>query len=513
MNVGDRAVDATLDATLRAIAATRGDDVFLIEESGRRTTYTELNDAVTTAALRLVSLGVGVGDTVGVLSTTTRDLIILMYGIHRVGGTAAMINPASIEREVTVVLRKSETVLLIADTETDLAIGTVPEKLAGVPTMTMKRFRSSENEVATELTFPELVLGDPATMIFTSGTTSEPKAVVYHHGHQLHGARTYAANFGYTATDLHMHHFPLFHMNGLNQLGATLWAGARLLLVARFRSSRFDALLDEFRPTLTFLNGTHVKMLRSVDVPLAQQSPLKRVGMSLQMSDDDYNWFETKYGAMFVEGYGLTESVALCLSNPLNGTKKRQCCGIPSESYEIRIANSDGAECAVGDPGELWVRSTDPFGIMFGYVNDPEATAEALADGWLHTGDIVYRDDDGYVFYVEREKDLIKRAGENISASEVRDVIEAFPGVDEAAVVGRPDVLREQLPVAFVTVDDGVELHPREIIEYCRGHLAAYKVPVEVTVVEALPRTAVGKVERRTLEKWAEGTRETGRAT
>lgn len=511
MNDGYQAVDTTLDATLQALAASRGDDVFLIEEDGRRTTYGELDDAVSGAARRLLRLGVNLGDTVGVLSTTTRDLIVLLYGIHRMGGTAAMINPASIEREVALVLGKSGATRLIADTDTDLAIANLPASLAGVSTMTMAQFRSSDEASGTESSFPELAPGDPATMIFTSGTTSEPKAVVYHHGHQLHGARSYATNFGYTEADRHMHHFPLFHMNGLNQLGAALWAGAELLLVARFRSSRFDRLLDEFRPTLTFLNGTHVKMLRSVDVPLARESPLKRVGMSLQMSEADYDWFESKYDAMFVEGYGLTESVSLCLSNPLDGTKKRQCCGIPSETYEIRVMNDAGVECAVGDPGELWVRSIEPFGIMHGYVNDPDATAEALADGWLHTGDIVYLDDDGYVFYVEREKDLIKRAGENISASEVRDVIESFPGVDEAAVVGRPDELREELPVAFVTVELGIDLQPEQVIEHCRSHLAAFKVPVDVTTVEALPRTAVGKVERRTLEKWAAETLETGR--
>ena len=224
--------------------------------------------------------------------------------------------------------------------------------------------------------------------------------------------------------------------------------------------------------------------------------------MSLQMADDDYDWFEEKYHAVLVEGYGLTESVAMCLTNPLDGVRKRHSCGLPTGTYSIRVVDTDGADCRVGSPGELWLKSSSPFGVMHGYAGDAPATMEALAGGWLHTGDIVYRDEDGYVFYVEREKDLIKRAGENISASEVREIIEQLKGVEEAAVIGRPDPLREELPVAFVTLNEGATVTPEQIIAHCRAHLAAFKVPVDVKVVQSFPRTAVGKIERRTLQTW-----------
>ena len=503
MKPGFESPAPTLDATLRTMAATRGDATFIVEESGHLTTYRDLDRAVDTTARRLDVHGVASGDAVGVLSTVTRDLIVLLYALHRLGAVAALVNPASTDREIAGVLRKSRAEFLIADTLDELAVGELP-RVSGVRSITMEVLADTAlpEEEAVEFSGPTPDI--PATMIFTSGTTSEPKGVVYTHGHQMHGARNYARNLVLTESDLHMHHFPLFHMNGLNQLGSVLVSGARLLLVSRFRSSRFDSLVDQFGPTTTFLNGTHVKMLRSVDVPLRTVSSLERVGMSLQMSDEDYDWFENKYDAIFLEGYGLTESVALCLSNPPQGPRKRQCCGIPGESYEIRIVDGAGNDSVIGVPGELLVRSSDPYGIMHGYVDDAEATSSALTDGWLHTGDIVYRDADGYVFYVEREKELIKRAGENISANEVRDVIEAFDGVKEAAVVGRPDRLREEVPVAFLTVDGSDDLCVEDLKSFCSERLAAFKVPADFTVVESLPRTAVGKVERRTLQRWAE---------
>lgn len=494
--------ELTLDSRLRDLAADRGSDTFIVHDDGTSTTYAEFDAAANRMARQLTELDVQVGESVGVLSTTTLSILTLLYGIHRVGAVAAMVNPASIEREIAVVLRKSGAKLLIVDTKSGLSIGESLPSAPGVKVLTMVDFRAAAKTLSPDALTWTTSQDDPATMIFTSGTTSEPKAVVYTHGHQLHGAINYVANMAVRSDDVYMHHFPIFHMNGLNQFGAALHAGSQLLLVPRFRSSTFDDLVDRFHPTVTFLNGTHIKMLHALDIALQAPSSLQRVGMSLQMGDDDYDWFEEKYHAVLVEGYGLTESVAMCLTNPLDGVRKRHSCGLPTGTYSIRVVDTDGADCPADSAGELWVKSSSPNGVMHGYAGDAHATKEALAGGWLHTGDIVYRDKDGYVFYVEREKDLIKRAGENISASEVREIIEQLDGVEEAAVIGRPDPLREELPVAFVTLNEGATVTAEQVIEHCRANLAAFKVPVEVRVVCSFPRTAVGKIERRTLQTW-----------
>jgi crotonobetaine/carnitine-CoA ligase len=336
-------------------------------------------------------------------------------------------------------------------------------------------------------------------MIFTSGTTSEPKCVVFKHGHQIFGGECYAARLALERTSLLMHHFPLFHMNGLNQLTAAIVSGARVLLLERFRSGLFDELLDTFAPTATFLNGTHIKMIRETGTALKKPSPLRRVGMALQMGDSDYDWFEAKYGPILCESYGLTESIATCLSNPATGAK-RASCGLPSLGYQARVVGEDGRPCAPGEPGELLVRSYSRWGLFHGYEGDAEATAKALADGWLHTGDILRSDEDGYLYFVDRAKDIIKRAGENISAREVEKTLELHPGIAEAAVVGRFDRLREEVPVAFVVARTKT-LDVDDVLAFCRTQLAPHKLPETIHVVDSLPKTAVGKIEKKLLRQ------------
>lgn len=486
----------TLSATLRALARRRPDDPYLLTVSGSRMSYRELDDRVDAVARSLVHHGARVGGIVAFWATPTLDLLVTMLAVHRSGAVAAMLNPANTARELDSVLsRSSATTLLVgADLPTDWCPWAGLEVLPLAVVAAGRPGASVSDRAETE---------QGATMIFTSGTTAEPKAVLYTHGHQLHGATTYASNLGMHADDLFMLHFPLFHMNGLNQLGATLVSGARLLLVERFRSSTFDGHLDQYRPTVTFLNATHIKMLREVDQPLAEPSSLERVGTSLQMGQSDYDWFETKYTALLLEGYGQTETVTMCLANPLEGPRKRQSCGVPLPGYEVRIVDNENVDMPHGSAGRLLVRSSSAYGLADGYVGDAEATAALFVDGWLVTGDILRQDKDGYYYYVEREKDIIKRAGENISAGEVQEVIEQLDGVVESAVVAAPDPLREELPIAYVTVEPHSKVTPRDVIDYCRAHLAAYKVPVDVVVLDEFPRTAVGKIEKRTLRSWA----------
>jgi acyl-coenzyme A synthetase/AMP-(fatty) acid ligase len=219
--------------------------------------------------------------------------------------------------------------------------------------------------------------------------------------------------------------------------------------------------------------------------------------MALQMGDADYDWFENKYGPVLSEGYGLTESIAACLGNPATGAK-RACCGLPIAGYEARLAGESGAPCATGEVGELLLRCHSRWGIMDGYEGDPEATARTLEGGWLHTGDMMRQDEDGFFYFVDRAKDIIKRAGENISAREVEQTLELHPGITEAAVVGRFDRLREEVPVAFV-VARSAGLDAERVLAWCRTQLAPHKVPAELHVVQSLPKTAVGKIEKKLL--------------
>lgn len=491
----------TLDQLLESAARGREEEVFILLPEGREVSYGEFLAQRAEAESILRAQGVRRGDAVLVHMPTSLRQVALMFGLYRLGAVAAMSNPVNTQREVEDIAQRSGARVMVIDEENATladALRTAGRTVLGAGTF--DRILSAKAPAIAATPVPgeaPLTPDSPATMIFTSGTTSAPKCVVYKHGHQVFGAESYARQLGLLRDGLLMHHFPLFHMNGLNQLAATLLSGARLLLLERFRSGLFDEYLDRFAPTNTYLNGTHIKMIRETGSCLKKPSPLRRVGMALQMGDDDYQWFDAKYGPVLSEGYGQTESIVACLGNPATGAK-RACCGLPIAGYEARLAGEGGASCTPGEVGELLLRSHSRFGIMHGYDGDPEATAQALADGWLHTGDMMRQDEDGYFYFVDRAKDIIKRAGENISAREVEKTLELHPSIAEAAVVGRFDRLREEVPVAFV-VPRAPGLDADEVLAFCRAQLAPHKVPAALYIVDSLPKTAVGKIEKKQL--------------
>jgi crotonobetaine/carnitine-CoA ligase len=491
----------TLDQLLERAAWGREGASFILLADGSEVNYGDFLAQRRGAEAFLRAQGVRRGDAVLVHMLTSLCQVALMFGLYRLGAVAAMSNPANTLREVNTIVRRSGARwLVIDDDNNELVAALRAEGKTVLPASdfdSVLQAKAGDAAPADVLGEPPLTPDSPATMIFTSGTTSEPKCVVYKHGHQIWGAECFLRQLGLLSDSLLMHHFPLFHMNGLNQLCATLLAGARLLLLERFRSGLFDEYVDRFVPTTTYLNGTHIKMIRETGTKLVKPSPLRRVGMALQLGDSDYDWFDAKYGAVLSEGYGQTESIAACLGNPATGSK-RACCGLPIVGYEARLEGEAGGYCPPGEIGELLVRSHSRWGIMHGYDGDDEATAKALDGGWLHTGDMMRQDEDGYFYFVDRVKDIIKRAGENISAREVEIALELHPGIVEAAVVGRFDRLREEVPVAFV-VSRTLDLQSDEVLAFCRSHLAPHKVPETLYIVDALPRTAVGKIEKKQL--------------
>lgn len=491
----------TLDRLIEAAAHGRERETFVVLGDGRTVSYGTFLAMRAAAESLLRAHGVRGGDAVVVHMPTSLRQVALMFGMYRMGAVAAMSNPVNTAHEVAAITRRSGARLLVLEDErADLAAALRRDGHAVLAASAFDRVLDAEadpvppSDDAAALT-PE----SPATMIFTSGTTAEPKCVVYKHGHQVFGAECYAYRLGLGRGSMLMHHFPLFHMNGLNQLAAAILSGARLLLLERFRSGHFDALLDTFAPTVTYLNATHIKMIRETGTTLTKPNPLRAVGMALQMGDSDYDWFEAKYGSILSEGYGLTESISACLGNPSTGAK-RASCGLPILGYEARLVAEDGSDCTPGQPGELLVRCQSRWGLFHGYEGDPEATARTLVDGWLRTGDVLRGDEDGHLYFVDRAKDIIKRAGENISAREVEKVLESHPAVLEAAVVGRPDRLREEVPVAFV-VPRIRPLDVDELLAFCRTSLAPHKLPAAVHVVDSLPKTAVGKIEKKLLRQ------------
>jgi acyl-CoA synthetase (AMP-forming)/AMP-acid ligase II len=208
--------------------------------------------------------------------------------------------------------------------------------------------------------------------------------------------------------------------------------------------------------------------------------------------------FEQRFGVPLVEGYGLSECTVVAAANPVHGVRKAGSVGLALPGVEIGVVDPAGELLAAGQAGEVVVRGPN---VMRGYLGRAEESAAVLRGGWLHTGDVGRFDDDGYLTLVDRVKDLIIRGGENIYPKEIEDVLYAHPAVFEAAVVGRPDALFGEQPVAFVALRPGRSVEPGELIEHCRGSLARYKVPRELYIEQVLPKNAVGKIAKPTLRE------------
>ena len=210
--------------------------------------------------------------------------------------------------------------------------------------------------------------------------------------------------------------------------------------------------------------------------------------------------FDRKFRFPLLEGYGLSEASPVVSFNPIRGVQKAGSVGLPLPDVEVKIFDDHNRELPPGQVGEIAVRGPN---VMRGYYNHPEETAAVLRDNWLHTGDMGKKDEDGYIFIVDRRKEMLLVRGMNVYPREIEEVLYQFPNVREAAVVPKPDEKRGEVPIAFVSPVAGAKLEPNEILRFCRDRLADYKIPREVFIVKALPRTATGKIAKLELKKQA----------
>jgi long-chain acyl-CoA synthetase len=283
---------------------------------------------------------------------------------------------------------------------------------------------------------------------------------------------------------------------------ATIMGGGSVVILPRFELRAVLNVIRKYHPTL--FHGVPTMYVAMNNVPHVERYGLNslRVCMSggAPLPVEVREKFEARTGRKLVEGYGLTETSPVTHINPPTGSPKVGSIGLPIAETEARIVDMDNGEreLAVGEVGELVIRGPQ---VMKGYWNKPEETAQVLRDGWLHTGDIARKDADGYFYIVDRMKDMIIAGGFNIYPREVEEVLWEFPKIQEAAVIGVPDSYRGETVKAFVVLQPGTSATADEIIAFCRGRLAAYKVPRVVVFLDSLPKSSVGKYLRRELRK------------
>jgi long-chain acyl-CoA synthetase len=307
--------------------------------------------------------------------------------------------------------------------------------------------------------------------------------------------------FELTEADHSLLILPLFHVNGI-VVGTLcpLLVGGRTTIAGRFDAKTFFGRVE--RSGATFFSAVPTIYTMLADLPADQDPDTSRLRLAVcgaaPTSAELLERFEKRYGVGIVEGYGLSEGSCASTANPLHGTRKPGSVGVPLPGQRIRIADADGNPVPDGETGEVLIAGPN---IMRGYLNRPEETATTLVDGWLHTGDIGRLDNDGYLVLVDRAKDMIIRGGENIYPKEIETVAYRMPEIAEAAVVGRANPLYGEEPVMFIAAPPGVALDVNTVREHLAGSLSKYKRPVEITILDELPKNAIGKIDKPSLRK------------
>jgi carnitine-CoA ligase len=441
-------------------------------------TWQDALERIVATARFLIERGVGPGDRIHLHLTNRPDFLFLWFAAARIGASIVPTNPLSSADEVAYITGHARTKLSISDADLPLPEPTAGHELPPPPT-------DETRELA---------------VMYTSGTTSRPKGVIVTHAAYIYAGEVTARAIALRGDDRFLVVLPLFHGNAQYYCAmSTLVAGGTLILGASFSASGYFDLAARHRATVGSLFAAPIRMiLAKRPTPAWKDNDLRLVLFAQKLSGGELAEWDEWTAAPLVQLYGMTETVGPPLMNPLE-SGRRDSIGRPTLGYEIRIV--DGELQIKGEPGRT---------IMAGYLDDPEATAATIQDGWLRTGDVVRRDADGFVRFVDRRKDMIKRAGENVAAGEVEAVLLDHPGVRDVAVVGVPDPMRDEQIVAYVVAADGHPPAAEELIAHCARHLARFRVPSHVRQVDELPRTSVGKIRKVALrEAWlAEGHKE-----
>ena len=483
-------------------------DHVAIISRGVETTYGELRDSVARVRGGLAELGVGAGDRVALLCGNGRYFVDTYLAVVGLGAVAVPLNPQSpspeIEREVATV---GASVVVVEPAAAAAWSGVDPAAVTSVRHV----IATEPGSLQADSRFDELVAAEPvdvvevepdalAVLIFTSGTAGAPRAAMLSHGNLLaniHQGRAAAGQID--ADDVVYGVLPMFHIFGLNVvLGLSLAKGATIVLVQRFDPS---TALDTIRErAVTVIPGAPPLWLTFSHFDEAPTDSFASVRLALsgaaKMPDEAIRRLQTRFGLQLAEGYGLTEASPVITSSaglPL----KIGSVGKVLDGMSVRLVDESGDDVLQGDSGEIWVKGPNVFQ---GYLDDPEQTARVLtADGWLRTGDIAVTDDDGYLYLVDRAKDLIIVSGFNVYPAEVEEVIAEHPAVAEVGVAGVPHPHTGEAVKAWVVVGDGMSVDEDTLIAWASARLARYKCPSKILFVEELPRNFSGKLLRRSL--------------
>lgn len=512
--MSDRRDAIDLATILERQAVDLADRPFLRMDEGELG-FGEFNSLANRVADGLRSHGVRAGDMVSVMLPNCREFMLTWFALLKLAAVEAPVNVAFRGSVLAHVLALTEARVLIVDDAHIEAIGEVVDRLPSVQTLIVRGDAS-----ATAARLPELDVqpwvallgedrGDPprrvderalAMLMFTSGTTGPSKACMLSHRYVRRHAEVMIENLRLETTDRLYSPFPLFHADAaVFTVVPALVLGGVAAIGRRFSASRFWKEVRDFEATVfDFMGATLTILWKQAPRSDEADNPV-RLAWGAPMPEFRPR-FEERFGLKLIEVYGLTDA-GLVAYEPLNAPHHEGSCGRPASPFEISILDQHGFPLPAGEVGEIAIRPGEPSVVMDGYYRMPDATLSVFRDQWLHTGDLGSMDDEGYLYFVERAKDSIRRRGENISAFEIEEVLEGHPDILEAAAVGVPSELTEEDVKVWVVLRSSARLSPEELIAFCEDRMAYFMVPRYVEFVDALPRTPTEKVEKYVLRE------------
>jgi len=482
---------------------------------GHEMDYQTLRTQVRRFAAGLKRMGIGKGDRVAIMLPNCPQYVVAYYGILRLGGIVVQINPMAVAGELEHFLSDSGAKGIVLYAPLTAVLDTV-QAAGGIQAKIVVELMPTESEYGQNyVKFQSIFIDeeleeaaavraeDVAVLQYTGGTTGRSKGAMLSHRNLVANAYQCYIIMGeeQKEQDRILTAIPLFHVYAMTVcMNLAIWGGSQMIMLPRFDTNEVLETIRDTKPTL--FPGVPTMYVAVNAHPQAVEYGISSIRLcvsgSAPLPVEVINAFEAKTKGMIIEGYGLSEASPVTHFNPMD-KRKAGSVGKPIPLTESKIVSlQDGAELGPNEYGELVVRGPQ---VMNGYWGLAEETAATIQDGWLYTGDIATRDEDGYYYIVDRKKDLIIAGGYNVYPREVEEVLYQHPGILEAVVIGVPDAYRGETVKAVIVSKQNASLTAEEVDAYCRKHMAAYKVPRIIEFRDALPKTAVGKILRRLLRE------------
>ena len=478
-----------------------------IRFEGQSVTFAEMNRRVDALAHGLTNLGLRSGDVCVLMMPSSINWALVYYALAKLGAVVVPVNFLYRQREIEYIFRDAGARAFVGHSDY------LKEAVPVLDSLTLIDIRIAEGEnlpagftllnelfdEGRDFQTHETKADDPLCVIYTSGTTGEPKGAVLTHKSLMSDAIAVASVRYTEPDDVVLSVLPLFHIYGMTHpLNISIYLGLTIRMWTGFDAEEVLSAIEEEESTIFYAVPTMVNRL----VELAKNMPPKRSSLRFCISGgaslpvEVLHRFEKAFDTTIYESYGLTEFSPTCVENPFGRPTRPGSIGLPIPPFKTRIVDENDKDVSIGEVGELIVSGD---AVMKEYLNKPEATAEALRGGRLHTGDLARMDKDGYIYIVDRIKELIIRGGYNIYPREIEEVLYTHPGVLETAVIGIPHQDLGEEVAAVVVVRPGTEVSADELRQYVRERVAPYKYPRVVRFVDELPKTAAGKILKRAI--------------